>query len=192
MELHQTNLTDPVAFIARDLATTFYARITEGQKPPQYGGMFDKGLFQKFLDQFNCITITSGLPKNDYGQTVQLSHVENPKLEEMEEREIPPHLISEGLSLKPTEMTGRYGYRKAEDNRGNTLAVEEFFFFEFQTGYSPETFSKLSSSLAALRYLSSTMHTLDSFKVMLCEAGVYVSLRARIGDSYKPAFAMNS
>lgn len=192
MELYQTNLTNPVAFLARDLATTFYARTTGSQEPPQYGGMFDKGLFSNFIGQFNCISISSGLPKNDYGQTVRLSQVEAPKLDEMEWRDIPQHLISEGLPLQPDEMSGRYGYQKKEDTRGHTLAVEEFFFFEFHVGYHPETFSKLNASLSALRYLSSILHTLDEFKVVLVENGVYVRLRARIGDSYKPAFEMNS
>ena len=192
MELYQTNLVDPVAFIARDLATTFYARTTENEEPLQYGGMFDKGLFGKFLQQFNRISITSGLPKNDYGQTVRLSHVEKPKWKEMVWRDIPSHLISEGLPLTPTEMSGRYGYQRTEDARGHTLAIEEFFFFEFQSGYHPDTFSKLNASLGALRYLSSIMHTLDLFSVVLAGDGAHVTLRARINDSYKPAFAMNS
>ena len=192
MELYQTNLADPVAFIARELATAFYAKVTNSTEPPQYGGMFDKELFTKFISQFNCISITAGLPKNDYGQTVRLSEGEKPKLDEMEWRAIPPHLISEGLPLQPTEVSGRYGYRRLEDTRGQTLAVDEFFFFEFQDGYYPETFSKLNSSLAALRYLSSTVHMLDRFKVVLVDNGTYVQLRARIVDSYKPAFAMNS
>jgi hypothetical protein len=192
MELYQTNLTNPVAFLARDLAITFYAGTTGSQEPPQHGGMFDKGLFSNFIGQFNCISISSGLPKNDYGQTVRLSRVEVPKLDEMEWGEIPQHLISEGLPLQPDEMSGRYGYQKKEDSRSHTLAVDEFFFFEFQVGYHPETFSKLNASLSALRYLSSILHTLDVFKVVLVENGVYVKLRARISDSYKPAFAMNN
>lgn len=192
MEFYQTNLTDPVAFIVHNLATAFYAKVTNSAEPPQYGGMFNKELFKEFVSQFNCILITSGLPKNDYGQTVRLSEGERPKLDEMEWRAIPPHLISEWLSLKPDEMSGSYGYRRLEDTRGQTLAVDEFFFFKFQDGYHPETFSKLNESLSALRYLSSILHTLDLFKMVLVENGTYVQLRARIADSYKPAFAMKN
>lgn len=110
----------------------------------------------------------------------------------MEWGDIPQHLISECLPLQPDEMSGRYGYHKKEDTRGHTPSVKEFFFFEFKVGYHPETFSKLSASLSALRYLSSILHTLDEFEVVLVENGIYVKLRARIGNSYKPAFAMNS
>ena len=105
--------------------------------------------------------------------------------------DIPPHLISERLPLKPTEMSGRYSYRRVEDTRCNTLAIDEFFFFEFHPGYHLETFYELSVSLGALRYLSSIMYALDLFKVVLTKDGIYVKLRARINDSYKPAFAMN-
>ncbi len=191
MEIYLTNLADPIVFTGKPLAMEFYARVSQGQEPLQYGGLFDSKLFEQFRDHFNCISISSGLPKNDYGQTVRLLRIEDPKLEKLEWRDIPHHLISEGLPLKPDEMSGRYGYRKAEDNRGNALSVEEFFFFEFQSGYSLTTFSKLNSSLAALRYLSSILHTLDRFEVELVENGVYVKLRASISDSRKLAFAMN-
>lgn len=192
MELYQAALNNPMAFIGRDLATEFYAKVTNSTEPPQYGGIFDKELFTKFTSQFNCISITAGLPKNDYGQTVRLSGGEKPRLDEMEWRAIPPHLIRKQLSLKPDEMSGRYGYQKLEDARGLVLSVKESFFFEFRDGYHPETFSKLTSSLAALRYLSSILHKLDLFKVVLVENGTYVQLRARVADSYKPTFAMNS
>jgi hypothetical protein len=191
MELYLTDLTDPIAFIDSKLAQRFHTSITKDRELLVCGGMFDKKLFEQFRSMFNCISITSGITRGDYGQTAQFSYGENPKLDEMEWRDIPKHLIGEALLLSPTEMSGRYGYRRKEDIRSNTHIVEEFFFFEFLAGYSPETFSKFSSSLSGLRYLSSTLHKLDSFKVILVEKGVYVSIRARISDSHKPAFVMN-
>ena len=153
MEFYLTSPTDPVVFMARDLATTFYARIIKGQNPLKCGGILDEGLFSRFIDQFNCISISSGLPHGYYGQTVCLSRVEEGlKLDQMDWRDLPQHLIGEGLSLKPDEMSGRYCYQRKEDSRGGTLAVKEFFFFEFQSGYHPETFSKLGASLSALRH----------------------------------------
>lgn len=194
MELYLTDLVDPTVFLNRKLPEAFHARVNEGAEPLIYGGMFDRVIFKQFLNQFNCISISSGIPRNDYGQTVKFLRAGNPKVDEnvMEWKAIPPHLISEGLSLKPTEMSGRYGYRRVEDGRGHTLVVGEFFLFEFCPEYRPETFSQLSSSLAALRYLSSILHRLDTFTVTLLEGGVHVSLRARIADSYKLSFAMSS
>lgn len=192
MELYLTDLSNPLYFLGKTLPTLYQARVFPYDEPLLYGGMFDKNLFSNFVGQFNCISINSGLPSNDYGQTVQLSRVEALKLDEMEWGEVPQHLISKGLPLKPDEVSGRYGYQKKEDARAHTLTVEEFFFFEFQAGYHPETFSKLIASLSALRHLSSILHTLDEFKVVLVKNGVYVKLRARIDDSQKPAFAMNS
>jgi hypothetical protein len=192
MEMYFTDISNPIQFFTSSLSEHFHAKENLGKEPLTYGGMFDRGIFQQFCTRFNCVSIVSGLPHNEYGQTVRLSHSDAlPVSSLLGWRAVPPHLIGENLPFKPDEMTGRYEYLKKEDVRGHTLALEEFLFFEFQPGYAPDTFSKFSSSLGALRYCSEIMHTLDLFEVVLMENGVYVHLRARINDSYKPAFAMN-
>lgn len=152
MNFYESSVGNPGTFLGRVFASRLHAAIAEGQPPPKYEGVFDEGLFQKFLDQFNRISITSGLPRGDYGQTVNLSRVESPKLDEMEWRYIPPHIF--GNVIKATEISERYGYRNAERCISGALIVEEFFFFGFHAGYSLKTFSDLNTSLAALRYLS--------------------------------------
>ncbi len=192
MEFYLTDLSEPISYIGRALAEHFHTKVNSGKEPLLYGGMLDREIFRQFRDSFNCVSITAGLPRNDYGQTVRLFLVEEKRnIAEYEWKEIPPHLIGEGLSLKPNEVTGRYGYKKVEDNRGKSLAVDEYFFFEFQLGYAPDTFSKFKSSLKALRYCSEIVHCLDRFEVTLMHAGVHVCLRARIADTYKPPFLMN-
>ncbi len=193
MEMYMTDLSNPMYFVGRTLAELYHTRAVKDSYPLLYGGMFDEKLFSHFHDQFNCISITSGLPKNDYGQTVQLSKVETVRdLNELEWRTIPEHLIGPNFSLKQSEVTGRFGYKRNEYRHHDQLFVEECFFFEFQPEYSLKTFSKLNASLAALRYLSTVLHKLKMFKVVLCNNGVFVKIRANVGDSYKPEFIMGS
>lgn len=192
MEFYRSDVTDPTAFVGRPLAETFAAQIGYSIGSSDCGGMFDAGLFAQFCAEFNCVDISSGLPKNNYGQTVRLLQRDNVKLVGMEWLPIPDHLIGEGMSFKPTQMTGRFSYRNNEDRLARAPFVEEFFFFEFQPGYHPSTFSEFDSFRFALRYLSDIVHNLDLFGVVLLENGVYVSLRARTGNTHKPAFAMNS
>ena len=193
IDLHLTNLTDPIAYIGRGLAEGFSVRALGNTEKLEYGGMFDETLFEAFIKRYNGIRICSGLPRNDYGQTVTMYHISGalPYPESEEWYEIPAHLIGENLPLKSTEVTGRYKYDKKADTRHPVHAIVEHFYFEYAPGYKPDTFSKLNSLLSSVRYLSVIMHKLDFFNVELTSSGVHVKLRARTGNSFKPDFSMN-
>ncbi len=196
MDVFYVQMQDPLAFIGGEFPELFHKRVNQGSSLLEYRGQFNKELYAQFRSLYSCIYITAGLPKNDYGQTVNLfrsTEYNLPDINALEWRQVPEHLISENLSYSPSEMTARYGYRRMVERRfsGATAETEEFYF-EYQLGYTPTDFSGLRRSLSKLRYFSDTMHSLDRFKIILMEQGTFVRLLSRPSQSNKPAFFMGN
>ncbi len=191
---YYVQMTNPLKFLVRELPELFRQGISP-QAPPLEFPAHRIDLYSKFSPNYSCIRITAGLPRNDYGQTVSLlrrSDYKMPDVEKLKRFQIPTHLVSEGLSLTPSGMTGWYGYNRVVDSRSSNKVVTEEYFFEYVRGYVPDTFSKLQDSLGGLRYLSNIMHALDIFEIIQMSEGTYVRLTSRPRDSNKPEFFMGS
>ncbi len=157
----------------------------------------DGEIFDQFLEQYQVIEISSGQPHNDYGQTVWLSKLSTHLLLDLsklsENTPIPDHLIGEGLPFKPTKMAGVYQYWSSTKTKfSDRPAIEEVFFFPYAEGYRPKRFTDITNSLSPLRYLSTILHQLNFFKVVLVESGVYVRLMAFTDNSAKTPFMMGA
>ncbi len=200
MELY-LHATDPFRILRNELpvcAPTWSGdpQALEGIEYP----FVDKNLFSCFYARYRAIVISSGLPRNDYGQTVRLympRQFTEPDVATIAQRlEVPKHLVSENLPFKPSAMIGWCRYQKEEGDasRGGfpVPRVIEQFFFAYQPSYQPSSFADLSGSLSALRYLSTIMHELNQFKVILLESGIYVRLAACVVEGAKPPFIMGS
>jgi hypothetical protein len=158
--------------------------------------LMDTSIFSRFYDKYRVIAISSGQPHGEYGQTVTLytlREVREPNLATLTTTGVvPEHLMGEHIPFKPSEMTGEYQFVKLNDRVADRPRVIEKFFFPYQEVYKPSRFVDLGDSLTVIRYLSSVLHQLSVFEMVLLETGIYVELVATITDSNKPPFCIDS
>lgn len=128
------------------------------------------------------INIMSGLPKNDYGQTIGII-LDGPVPNISTLTEIVA--IPNGMA-NPEQMTGNCRY--AVEERGDI--VTEQWFFEYQPGYKPESFYEIAESIWSLRTLSNITHKLIGFLIIFMDNGTYVSLSAQRKPYHKLPFLM--
>jgi hypothetical protein len=180
VELYQEQADNPLMWVGRGLPKIIKGRHALADEYPE----MSREVFRKFLEEFQHIEVSAGLPHNDYGQTITLSEgavgLWQPKAEDQ----------IDNLSL-PDSLEG-YGncFRiRCEDARG---FLEEAFLLEYSPGFRPSTFAELTRPIGHrwFREESDILHLLTRFEVGVTEKGTVVKMQTLKSARNKSPFVM--
>jgi hypothetical protein len=180
VELYQEQADDPLMWIYHGLSKVIKRRHALDDEYPEQS----REVFQKFLEEFQHIEISAGLPRNDPGQTITLSegggNLWQPKVgDQIDSLSLPDRLDGYGNCFRI----------RREDAR---KFLEEEFLFEYSSGFRPSTFAELTRPIGNrwFREVSDILHLLTRFEVGLMEKGTVVKMQTLKKPSNKPPFVM--